>query len=59
MFRPQPLTPRIKDHYSLKGHPVTMGLRQLREAQEKSGGARKDSALVLALRPRMLNTGDP
>ena len=40
----------IKDHYQLKGHPVTMGLRGLKDAQAKSGGAKRDAALVVALR---------
>jgi Asp-tRNA(Asn)/Glu-tRNA(Gln) amidotransferase A subunit family amidase len=40
----------IKDHYQLKGAPVTMGLAQLKASQLARGGARRDSALVLALR---------
>ena len=40
----------IKDHYAMKGLPVTMGLKTLRERMEKSGGARHDAVAVLALR---------
>ena len=39
----------VKDHYAVKGYPVTMGLRKLRERQEAGGGAKHDSALVMAL----------
>lgn len=40
----------IKDHYAMKGLPVTMGLKTLRDRMEKSGGARHDAVAVLALR---------
>jgi fatty acid amide hydrolase len=40
----------IKDHYAMKGLPVTMGLKTLRERMEKSGGSRHDALAVLALR---------
>jgi len=39
----------IKDHVALKGHPVTMGLRSLREQQEKKPIGRS-STLANALR---------
>ena len=40
----------IKDHYAMKGLPVTMGLKTLRDRMEKSGGARHDAVAVMALR---------
>ncbi|MAV27245.1 MAG: hypothetical protein CMQ05_14210 [Gammaproteobacteria bacterium] len=40
----------IKDHYAMKGLPVTMGLKTLRDRMEASGGAHLDSVAVLALR---------
>ena len=40
----------VKDHYALKGYPVTMGLRKLRERQEASGGHKYDAAVCTALR---------
>lgn len=40
----------IKDHYAMKGLPVTMGLKTLKDRMEQSGGARHDAVAVLALR---------
>jgi Asp-tRNA(Asn)/Glu-tRNA(Gln) amidotransferase A subunit family amidase len=40
----------IKDHYAMKGLPVTMGLKTMRERMNESGGARHDAVAVLALR---------
>jgi fatty acid amide hydrolase len=40
----------IKDHYAMKGLPVTMGLKTLRDRMAESGGARHDALAVLALR---------
>ena len=40
----------VKDHYALKGYPVTMGLRKLRERYDNEGkGSRNDSAVCMAL----------
>jgi amidase len=39
----------VKDHYALKGYPVTMGLAKLRERQEAGGGHRHDAAVCTAL----------
>jgi fatty acid amide hydrolase len=40
----------IKDHYAMKGLPVTMGLKTMRDRMTESGGARHDAVAVLALR---------
>lgn len=40
----------IKDHYAMKGLPVTMGLKTMRDRMNESGGARHDAVAVLALR---------
>ncbi|MDA0339415.1 MAG: amidase family protein, partial [Proteobacteria bacterium] len=40
----------IKDHYAMKGLPVTMGLKTMRDRMAESGGARHDAVAVLALR---------
>ena len=40
----------IKDHYAMKGLPVTMGLKTMRDRMHESGGARHDAVAVLALR---------
>ena len=40
----------IKDHYAMKGLPVTMGLKTMRDRMNASGGARHDAVAVLALR---------
>ena len=40
----------IKDHYAMKGLPVTMGLRTMRDRMAESGGARHDAVAVMALR---------
>ena len=42
----------VKDHYAMKGLPVTMGLKTMRERMTESGGARHDAVAVMALRAR-------
>ena len=40
----------VKDHYAVKGLPVTMGMSSLKARSERSGGARHDAVAVVALR---------